>query len=198
MGIADLGPIEPAVAPLLQAIGRAVLFAAVLENVLLVEIAQRRVGCEGFSQHLGGDLADLERRPAGTLLERLKTLGLPADVLARVRDVIERRNRLIHHALEDADVLTALNGGQAESAIERVDALAAACQGLVNDIAPGAFSGVERAFGRTLGELLHEVRALDLTAENEALPDAVRQQLLALRDAIDPEDLVSLLRPPPE
>jgi len=82
--------------------------------------------------------------------------------------------------------------------IERVDQLAADCQALINAIAPGAFSGVERAFGASLPELLRAVGAIDLAApENDVLPDAVRRQLLALREAIDPEDLASLLRPPP-
>jgi len=78
----------------MQAIGRAVLFAAELEKVLLVEIAQRLVGCEGFSQHVGEELSGLERRPAGTLLERLKTFGLAPDLAGRIEHVIERRNRL--------------------------------------------------------------------------------------------------------
>lgn len=178
----------------MQAIGRAVLFAAELEKVLLVEIAQRLVGCEGFSPRVGGELSGLERRPAGTLLERLKTAGLAPDLAARTEHVIERRNRLIHHFLEDGDVLTAMTGGDAEPVIERIDQLAADCQALINEIAPGAFAGVERAFGASLPELLRAVGAMDLAApENDVLPDAVRRQLVALRDAIDPKDLASLL-----
>lgn len=101
--------------------------------------------------------------------------------------------------MEDADVLMAMTGGNVEPVIERIDQLAADCQALINDIAPCAFSGVEGAFGATLPDLLRAVGALNLEApEDETLPEGVRQQLRALRQAIDVEDLVSLLRPPAE
>lgn len=197
MSVADLDPIDPAVAPLMQAIGRAVLGAAQLEKVLLVEIAQRLVGSEGLSR-ADSELAGLERQPGGALLKRLETFGLAPDLAARIQDVIGRRNRLIHHFLEDSDALAAMTGRHAEPVIERIDQLAADCQALINEIAPGAFAGVERVVGASLPELLRALQAIDLEApEGAALPDAVRRQLLALREALDPEDLTSLLHPPP-
>jgi hypothetical protein len=179
------------------AIGRAVLVAAQLEKVLLVEIAHRLVGCEGFLR-ADRELAGLERRPAGNLLRRLETFGLAPDLAARIQDVIGRRNRLIHHFLADSDVLAAMTGGDAKPVIGRVDQLAADCQALINEIGPGAFSGVERVFGSRLSELFRALRAIDLEApENAALPDAVRRKVVALREAFDPDDLAALLRPPP-
>lgn len=183
----------------MQIVGRAVLVAAVLEKVLLVDIAQRQVDRDGWTQRLGHELADLERRPAGRLLGTLEALGIPSDLAGRIQGVIDRRNRLVHHLMEDADVLLAMTGVNPQPVIERIDQLAADCQALINDIAPGAFAGVEGAFGATLPDLLREVRGLDLDGPgDETLPEDVRQQLRALREAIHVDDLVSLLHPPTE
>jgi hypothetical protein len=76
----ELGPIAPALEPLLLAIGRAMLSAAALEKVLLVDIASRRAQREGLTPKLGDDLARLERLPAGALLQRLQELGITLSV----------------------------------------------------------------------------------------------------------------------
>jgi hypothetical protein len=46
-----------------------------------VEIAQRRAASEGLTEQPGRDLATLELKPAGALLETLRRLDIPRDLV---------------------------------------------------------------------------------------------------------------------
>lgn len=175
MSVSDLDPIEEQLRPLAQAIGRAVLGAAALERVLLVEIAQRRAATGGLTKRLERELATLERKPAGRLLKTLRETGIPQDLAGRIEELIGRRNWLVHHFMEDGDVFLAfVTGHGLEPLVERVDRLASDCQALVNEIAPAAFSGAEQVLGATLEQLLEQLRVADL---GEIEDDDLRAQL---------------------
>jgi hypothetical protein len=181
MSAAELDPPDEAIKPLLQAIGRAVLGAAALEKVLLVDIVQRHAGQEGLSERLGNELSTLERQPAGALLNTLSKLGISPDLGGRIHAVIARRNQMVHHFMEDAEVMTALSTGRVDHVVERVDEIAAACQRLVNQIAPSAFAGMEGALGATLPELIAALESVDLEAIAD---DRLRAQLSMVRAMI--------------
>jgi hypothetical protein len=77
----QLDPEHGHAAPLLMAVGRLVLAGAALENVLLVDIAMRDIDRAGtVRDELGRELSELEGRPAGKLLERLRNLGIPDEL----------------------------------------------------------------------------------------------------------------------
>lgn len=191
MGGSDLDPIEERLQPLAQAIGRAVLGAAALERVLLVDIARRRAASDGLTQRLDRELATLEHKPAGRLLETLRELDIPPYLAGRIDDFIARRNRLVHRFMEDPGVFLAfVTGHGLEPLVERVDRLAADCQALVNELAPAAFSGAERVLGATFDQLLEQVKMADL---DEIKDDGLRDQLEMIRN-LDANELRSLRR----
>jgi hypothetical protein len=182
----DLDAIDPAISPLLEAIGRAVLGAAALERVLLVDIAQRRARNDGLGDELREQLARLETKPAGTLLATLRRLGMTADLATRTEDVVRRRNRLVHHFLDDPQTLTSLTNSEGVGAlVDRVDALAADCQSLINDIAPIAFSGAEQVLGFRLRDFFEVAHGIDIGQVGDPL---LRAQLELAR-SIDPDEL---------
>lgn len=154
-----------------ESIGRAVLGAAALEKILLVDIAQRSVHRNGMRDELDRELTLLERRPAGDLLAKLRQLGIPEDLGERIGEVLRRRNQLVHHFLANPDVIAALNTGDGfEPFVDQVDQLAADCQGLIDEIGPLAFSGAQQALGATLPELAEAVLSID--------PDSVEDEKL--------------------
>jgi hypothetical protein len=172
-------PDERAV-PLLLAIGRLVLGAAALENVLLVDIVMREFHREGqWRDELVQELSELEGRPAGKLLERLRGLGISGELADRIFDVISRRNRVIHHLMKDPEVSVALETGEGmEKVVADIDRIATDCQQSVNELIVVAFPSLEAAFGMTLAELANALGSIDLdTIEDPNL----RQQLHAAR-----------------
>jgi hypothetical protein len=174
----ELGPIDPAIEPLLLSIGRAVLGAAALEKVLLVDIANRRAQRDGFGPDLGDDLARLERLPAGALLQTLQQLGIDEDLAGRISELIGRRNRLVHGFMDDADVIAAFESRDVVALVQRVDEIALDCQRVVNQLAPSAFAELEQLFGVPLEQLIDIV----LTIEPDSIADTrLRDQLTLLR-----------------
>jgi hypothetical protein len=185
----ELGPIEPTMAPLLLSIGRAVLGAAALEKVLLVEIARRHADRDGFTADLDEALSRLERRPAGALLRELERLDLDDGIAARISELIERRNRLVHGFMEDSDVIEAIERGTTASLVERVDRLAIDCQLLLNELTPTAFGGLERIFGVPLERLLDVLLSID----PETVTDERLRAQLAVVHAANVEELRAAL-----
>jgi uncharacterized protein YutE (UPF0331/DUF86 family) len=175
----SLDPMDENLAPLAQSIGRAVMGAAALEKVLLVDIVNRMAHREGLREQLELELHELERRSGGKLLEKLKELGLPDDLAARILAAIVRRNRLIHHYMEEPEVMMALmTGAGVEDLVAEVDELAVECQQIINLIAPDALAGLQRALGATIPELIDAIKNLDSQrVENPTL----RQQLQTLQ-----------------
>lgn len=178
----QLEPPDARLRPLLQSIGRAVLAAAALEKILLVDVARRRAERDGLNKRLGEDLWGLERQTAGALLTTLKQLGIDDRLAEQINEVIARRNHLIHHFMEDPDVMIALADGGIAEVAARVDRLALDCQILGNAVAPGAFRELERVLGASLDELTEVVRALDL----EAIGDQrLREQLATVQAMLE-------------
>ena len=178
-------------APLAQSIGRAVMGAAALEKVLLVDIVNRMAQREGLREQLERELHELERRSGGKLLEKLKELGLPDDLATRILAAIVRRNRLIHHYMEEPKVMMALMTGTGfEDLVAEVDDLAVECQQIINLIAPDAFAGLQQALGASVPELIDAIKNLDSQrVENPTL----RQQLQTLQQ-LDLSQLQDLFR----
>lgn len=175
-----LDPMDEEFALLAQSIGRAVMGAAALEKVLLVDIVNRMAQREEEREGLERELRELERRPGGKLLEKLRQLGLNTEMAARVQAAIARRNRLIHHYMEEPEVMAALMTGTGIDALVRdVDSLAVECQQIVNLIAPDAFVGLQQFLGANLPQLLHALTALDLDLVEDP---ALRQQLATFKD----------------
>jgi hypothetical protein len=170
----ELGDVDERVAPLVIAIGRAVLGAAALEKVLLVDIARRVVERDGFEEQLRTQLERLERRPAGDLLATLRDLGIAEDLATRIHDVIQRRNRLVHRFMEEPAAVAAMQGREIAPVVETVDAIARDCQTIINELAPSAFSRVLSMFRKTPAELVEQLRGPDPTALGDP---ALRRQL---------------------
>jgi hypothetical protein len=175
-----LDPMDEEFALLAQSIGRAVMGAAALEKVLLVDIVNRMAQREEQREELDRELRELERRPGGKLLEKLRQLGLNTEMAARIQAAIVRRNRLIHHYMEEPEVMAALmTGAGIDALVGDVDSLAVECQQIVNLIAPDAFAGLQQFLGANLPQLLHALTALDLDLVEDP---TLRQQLATLKE----------------
>ncbi len=180
----DLDPPDPLVEPLLVSLGRVILGANALEKILLVDIARRRADDEGLVEQLSIDLTRLEKQPAGVLLQRLTALGLSTNLSERVADAIRRRNLLVHHFMEDLQFAQAAQGQDVDAAVNRIDALAADCQALINEIAPAAFAGVEAVLGADLQTLAQTLSALD---PQDIADDALRAQIESAQQLLPKE-----------
>jgi hypothetical protein len=182
-------PIDPKLLPLMQSLGRAVLGAAVLEKILLVDIARRHTEQEGLSERLAQLMTELEPRPAGDLLQVLRRLGLREELAERIRALIRRRNYLVHRFTQDPEVMAAfITGSGLETIVGRIDDFAIDTQQLINEIAPPAFAGAEAVFGISLTGLLEMAASIDL---NQIEDQELRAQLLLAR-SIDPAELGDL------
>jgi hypothetical protein len=176
--------------PLLVAIGRAVMGAAALEKVLLLEIARVRAESEGLTPELGDELSRLEGLSAGVLHKTLRALELPDDLDARIADAIKRRNQLVHHPMEDPDLVRAATAGEdVAPVVERIDRLALDCGELAVELQMVASPRLEAVLGKSPPEMLEMLREADLDAIED--PD-LRRQVEAIRAAGDLE------WPPPE
>jgi hypothetical protein len=183
----ELDPVDERAVPLVIAIGRLVLAAAALEKVLLVDIIVRDFHLGGqWREELVRELDELERHPAGKLLGRLRELGISADVAERIDHVIRRRNRVVHHLMEDVKVAVALQtGGGMDEVVADIDRIAIDCQQVVNELALVAFPAMESAIGMTLPQLADRLGSIDLSAIEDL---ETRQQVefaRILRDALN-------------
>jgi len=110
--------------------------AASLEKTVLVNVVNRMSQDEGLRDELERELRELERRPAGKLLEKLKQLELPDDLAARILAAITHRNQLIHHSMERPDVMLAMmTGAEIDELVADIDSLEVECQQIINVIA---------------------------------------------------------------
>jgi TDG/mug DNA glycosylase family protein len=163
--------------PLLASVGRAVLGVAGLEVNLRLELVRLLSAAHASEEDLLlKRLARAERMTGGQLLRELAKLGLPKDLEARIDDVVERRNRLVHHLFEQPEMIAALEPGPArEAAIEQIDLLALDCGGLAVELQTFALSRIEDATGRSRQQLLDLV----LSADPAALDGVQRTKLEA-------------------
>jgi hypothetical protein len=181
-----LDPVPERAVPLLLAIGRLVLAAAALEKVLLVDIVTREFRRPGaWREEFVQELSDLQGRPAGKLLERLRGLGIPPELAERIGNVIPKRNRVVHHLMEDRAVNAALVSGEGiEQIAADIDRISIDCQQLANELTLVAFPELEQAIGMSLPELASALSSIN----PDTIEDPnVRTQLHAarvLRDAL--------------
>ncbi len=120
--------------PLLLAMGRVVTGVAALEGHLKLELARfmsERAIAEGMAndeerrRKLDTELAGLDALTAGDLRRELQKFGLPSDLDERIDDAIKRRNRFVHHLMEDPVLLSAAVSGKGlEAAVAQLERLA--------------------------------------------------------------------------
>ncbi len=163
--------------PLFRAIGRVVFAAGGLEKQLLLELAHIRHGRDGQFPDVD-ELTTLENMPAGYLLKQLRKLDLPDDLCQRISDAINRRNELVHHLIEDADIARAIAGlDDVAVAVNRTEQLAIDCAALAAELHVVAEPGVESAIGKSPVELLEALGSID----PREIDDRSRRQLEAMR-----------------
>jgi hypothetical protein len=181
-----LDPVDERFVPLTTAIGRTVLGAAALERVLLVDILSRTTARQGLREELAHELSELERRPAGTLLNKLRELQIAPDLAKRIEEAIRRRNRLVHHFLEDPTVMAVLmTDAGVDQLVQGVDALAIEIQQIINLIAPGAFAGLQHALGADIQHLVEMIKSVDLAD----VEDPILREQFKLLQTMDPAQL---------
>lgn len=121
--------------PLLVALGQLLISATGLEKGLLIEIARLRAEDEGLSEELGRELSRLERLPAGALRDELRKFELPDDLNVRIADAIDGRNHVVHHLMEDPDMIRVVTAGEGvDEMVERITSLAADCAELATEL----------------------------------------------------------------
>jgi hypothetical protein len=168
------------------------LSAAALENVLLVDVFQYLVSEHlergGIRQELERELAALEGRSAGRLLDRLREFGIPADLADRILDVIQRRNAVIHHLMRDPTrkVGVALKTAEGiDTIVADVDRTTADCQRLTDDLTILAVPGLADALGMTAQKLIQSLTSIDPTTIEDPNTRAQIAAVQVIRDALN-------------
>lgn len=168
--------------PLLVAMGRAVWAAAGLEKGLLLEIARLRAEREGLSPEFGDMLSRLENLPAGALHKALRALDLPKDLDVRIADAIDRRNQIVHHPVENPEMMRAVATGEGiDAVVERINELALDCGELAVELQIVASDRLGAMLGSP-AEMFEMLRACDLDAIKDS---RMRKQIEAIRAAGD-------------
>jgi hypothetical protein len=184
---------DEAAAPLLMAIGRAVFCVAGLENALQMEVSRLLLAqAVAAGQPLDERrLSALDTETVGRLLSRLRELGLPPEVDARIGAVVNRRNALVHHLYEDPQLLMAFAGRDKEdAALRQLERLAIDAAELTVELHLYAVPKLEEMLGMSLGQMVDAIRAAD-TSALRAPRD--QRRLEALRAFGDLDDLLTIL-----
>ncbi|MHB1468665.1 MAG: hypothetical protein ACYCSI_08250 [Solirubrobacteraceae bacterium] len=184
--------IEEHAKPILLAIGAVVVGAAALEKLLLADIAHRAVNERGASRELADELSGLENVMAGRLMRRLRELGLPPALAERINDVIERRNRLVHRAMEDPDFARAVStGAGVEAVVGSITGLASDCQDVCAELRTVDFPGLEGVLGASLPELARTAEAADPAEVEDESERAALERVQAMLTVVDQDALAS-------
>jgi hypothetical protein len=160
-------PTDEATAPLMVALGRLVWGAAVLEKTLHLELArvhyeQAQASEDPAGYGLAAILVATEQLTGGQARSQLEVLGLPADLNARIRDAIERRNAVLHRPLEDADLARAVGTGEGlETVVERIERLALDCGELGVELERYAGDRLAAMLGISREQMAQMVATLD-------------------------------------
>lgn len=178
------------------AIGRAVVGAAALEGALRLEIArllhaQETVGRVDQSS-LPDELWKLDRETGGTLLGRLRKLGLPVDLYDRILSAVERRNQIVHRPFDDPELARAIAGtGNVEDVAKRIERLALDCGELAVELDMFAIPKVIEMSGMSLTEIVDALK----TADPETFGGfRDRKQLEAVQAFLEVHDFVPILQ----
>jgi len=158
--------------------------AEALEKTLRVAVeAQQLVDETAYAEAIR-DLGNLDRASARKWLKALRRLGLPADLEARIDDVIERRNTLTHHAHTHFSAIDAMRRGEdPQAVIQRVQAISTDCDLLCKELfRSSVYPIVERTAGRSMQSLLDQFMALDIDGIENA---HTREELRAARAEVD-------------
>ncbi len=182
--VGSLVDLDDADQPLLLAIGKVVIAAAGLEKAMQVDLV--RLLCEQQHDECAPSVSELERQltrlnklPGGELLKQLRTLAIPSDLADRIDEAIRRRNLLVHHLFEDAELAKAIiDGDEIGSVVERFERLALDCAELAVELQLFALPRLEAVLGVTRDGMVEMIKAMDPSA----IPDGDdREQLKALQ-----------------
>lgn len=155
------------------AIGQAVLSAAALEHALRIVILHQK-GRDGVDEELTEFMQGLADKPGGVLLQRLRSLRFDPELVERTRDVMRRRNRMVHHPAEDEPLAPGLMGRDVSTAIAHVDQIATDCDTIRTEVFAIAVDGVMRALGITPDQFDEWFRTRDLDQiEDSGLRDTL-------------------------
>lgn len=170
---------------LLLAIGRLVWGANLLETVLRLLVLQLREERDG-QYPAGEEFARLEEVSAGKLLGLLRDLHIPADLEARIDEVIKRRNEAVHHMFEMPEVVAGIVSGEGmDAAVQQIEQMAHDCGKIGVELFTVAGGALEAKMGKTPAELAQMFAGIDL----EAVEDSrFRRQLESIR-ALEGVDL---------
>jgi len=156
--------------PLLIAIGRAVISAAALEAVLRLEaarllLAEHRADDAAAGAPLSRELSRLDGLTAPGLLKRLTRLDLPGDLDRAVRDVLGRRDDMVHRAFLDTELTGAVTKQESvDAVVKRIDRLALDCAELAVELDAYAVSTLLGLTGESLAQLVHPAGEQDPSA----------------------------------
>jgi len=178
---ATAAALESRLQPIAGAITAAVLGAASLEKFLIVAIAQRIANRDGVTPALTAELFELEQQTAGRLLGRLRELDIADDVADRIDHVISRRNWLVHHAMEDAELVIAMETGEGlDAVVQRIEQIAVDCQELINEFAVSALQPLLATLNVTLPQAIEMITS----ADPETVAPELREQFAAVRSML--------------
>jgi hypothetical protein len=186
---ADLDPED---APIFIAIGRAVWGIAAFEKALLVEILDRRAKREGLTPTLMRSLVWLETHGTGdALLRNLAPLGITDRQRDQIRDLVDRRNALVHHIMEDPIVVRGVAGGPAErrAAVRHIEQLALDCGVLAMELHLASPHRLDELLGDARDAVMQELYATDPRTN----PDPLMRKQLESIQAMGPIDIDVLM-----
>lgn len=153
-------------APFFLAIGQVILAVGGLEYMLLLEIARlfvERSSAAGALnlQELSKEVSRLERLTAGQRLGELRKLELSPDLDQRIGAVIDRRNEIVHHLVEDPQVIKAMGGEGIDVVVKRFEQLALDAAALAAELHLVAAPKLEVGLGVSQAELMQGLKEID-------------------------------------
>jgi hypothetical protein len=163
---------------LLRAVGRLVWGANLLETVLRLLVIHLREERDG-EYPAGEEFARLEEASAGRLLGLLRGLHIPADLEARIGEVIDRRNEVVHHMFEMPEMVTAIVGGEGmDAVVGQIEQVALDCGSIGVELFTVAGAALEAKVGKTPAELAEMLAQVPLEAVEDVRS---RRQLESIR-----------------
>src|SRR4029077_7725320 len=125
-------------------------------------------------------ITKLQRLPAGVRLDELEKSGFDKELLQRARDVVARRNALVHHFFEQPGVAKAMTTGDGlEELCGWIDQLTDDSNGLTAEIGVPAFARAEQVLEMSLPELAAQMASRNL---DEIKSEELRSQFQMVRD----------------